>query len=80
MRDKIKICVPCLYVEREVSSIRLRKTLIKLSNNSIRSHSQDQRKRRQRVSRGLYNYKLCEIYICNYIACWNDHIAAIPSI
>ena len=80
MGNKIKICVPCLCVERGVPPIRPRKALIKLSNNSVRPYNLDQRKRRQRVLRDLYSYKLYGIYICNYIACWNDYIAAISSI
>ena len=57
----------------------IRKPLMELSANSVRSPTPELRKRRERVSRTRFGCKLCEIFICNYIACWNEHIAAIPS-
>ena len=52
---------------------------MELKNSSVRPRNLEQGKRRERVPRGLYGCKLCGIYICNHIACWNEHIAAIPS-
>ncbi len=61
-------------------SVRPRKVLIELLNNSVRPRDVDKRKRRERVLRVLYSCKLYRIYIYNYIGCWNDYISAIPSI
>ena len=69
IRDKVKICVLCLCAGRNVAVARPRKTLIKLKNSSIRPRNLKQGKRRERVPRGLYSYKLYEIHICNHIAC-----------
>ena len=79
MRDKVKACVPCLCAGRNVAAARPRKALMELKNSSVRPRNLEQGKRRERVPRGLYGCKLCGIHICNHIACWNEHIAAIPS-
>ena len=81
IRDKAKYYVLCLYAGRKVSnSAKMRKPLRELSINSIISRQLDKGKRRERASRGIYGCKLCGIHICNHIACWKEHINAIPRV
>lgn len=78
MGDKVKYCVSCLHAKRKVSNLaRIRKPFSELSNNSVRFHDLDKRKRRERAPRGIHGCKLCGIYICNHIVCWKEHIKAI---
>ena len=81
MGDKIKTCVPCLHAGRTEPTkiIKPRKPLLELSINTVRPQGLDKRQRRQRAPRSYYGCKLCGMHICNHIACWNEHIAAIPS-
>ena len=67
--NKIKVYVPCSYAGRKIPAVRPRKSLMKLSNNSVIPRIIDKRQRRERVLRGLYGCKLCGIHICNHIAC-----------
>lgn len=80
MGGKIKTCVTCLHAGRTdpTKIIKPRKPLMDLSINTVRPRDLDKRKRRQRAPRSYYGCKLCGIHICNHIACWNEHIAAIP--
>lgn len=79
MGDKAKYCVPCSYAGRVIpTSGKIRKPLLELSVNSVRPRDLDKRKRRQRPPRGIHGCKLCNMYICNHLACWNEHLAAIP--
>ena len=80
IEDKVKACVLCLHVGRTEPPARPRKSLIKLSNNSVRPQGIDKRRRRERVKKGIHGCKLCEIAICNHIACWKEHLEAIPCI
>ena len=78
MGDKAKICVPCSHAERKVPRpAKMRKPLMELSINSV-IDDYDKRIRRQQASRGIYGCRLCEIHICNHIACWKEHLGAIP--
>ena len=80
MGDGVKVCVPCLLAGRVVPKpAQIRKPLQELSANSVRPADSANRKRRRRTPRGIHGCKLCGIYICNYIACWNEHLAAIPN-
>ena len=38
----------------------------------------DVRKRPKQIPRGLFECKLCGIAIYNHIACWKEHLEAIP--
>ena len=80
MGDKAKYCVVCLNAGRGVPKpAQIRKPLQELSANSVRPSDPANRMRRRRAPRGIYGCKLCGIHICNHIACWNEHIAAIPN-
>ena len=80
MGDGVKACVPCLLAGRGVAKpAQIRKPLQELSTNSVRPSDLANRKRRQRAPRGIYGCKLCGIHICNHIACWNEHLVAIPN-
>ena len=75
MGDKSLPCVVCLDAGRKSSKVpKIRKPLQELSVNSVRGPA----KRRRRAPRSRYGCKLCGIRICNHIACWKDHIDAIP--
>lgn len=75
MRDGVKACVPCLQAGRGVPKpAQIRKPLLELSINSVRSSDLVNRKRRRRAPRGIHGCKLCGIHICNHMACWNEHI------
>ena len=79
MGDGVKACVPCLIAGRKVPKpAKIRKPLQELSQNSVRPSDLANRKRRQRAPRGIHGCKLCGIHICNHIACWKEHIDAIP--
>ena len=80
MSDGVKVYVPCLLAGRGVPKpAKSRKPLLELSVNSVRPSDLANRKRRRRAPRGIHGCKLCGIHICNHIACWNEHIAAIPN-
>ena len=80
MGDKAKYCVVCLKAGRGVPKpAQIRKPLQELSTNSVRPSDLANRMRRRRAPRGIYGCKLCGVYICNHIACWNEHIAAISN-
>ena len=80
MGDKAKYCVVCLKAGRGVPKpAQIRKPLQELSTNSVRPSDLANRMRRRRAPRGIYGCKLCGIHICNHIACWNEHIAAISN-
>lgn len=78
MGNKVQACVPCMHGEIWLRQGPERHSM-DLSNNSVRPYTPDQIKRRKRVLEGLYGCKLCGIRICNHIACWNNHVAMIPS-
>ena len=79
IRDKPKYCVPCSHMRRKVPNPgKIRKPLLELSNNSVRPRDLNKRRRRQRASRSIHGCKLCGIHICNHIACWKEHLEAIP--
>lgn len=79
MGNKAFTCVVCLNAGRRTSkTAQIRKPLQELSVNSVRPPDLDKRKRRERAPRTRYGCKLCGIYICNHIACWKEHIEAIP--
>ena len=81
MGEKAKYCVVCSNTGRVVPKpAQIRKPLQELSRNSVRPSSPANRKRRQRAPRGIHGCKLCGIHICNHIACWNEHLAAIPNV
>ena len=81
MGEKAKYCVVCSNAGRLVPKpAQIRKPLQELSRNSVRPSSPANRKRRQRAPRGIHGCKLCGIHICNHIACWNEHLAAIPNV
>ena len=79
MGNKAKRCVVCLHAGRKVPKpAKIRKPLLDLSINTVRTLNRDKRTRPQQVPRGIYGCKLCNIAICNHIACWKEHLEAIP--
>ena len=81
MGGKAKRCVVCLLAGRKVEKpAEIRKPLLELSVNTVRTPLSGVRKRPQQTPRGLFGCKLCGIAICNHIACWKEHLDAIPCI
>ena len=79
MGGKAKRYVVCLNAGRKVEKLaKIRKPLLKLSINTVRIPNKGQRKRAQQTPRGIYDSKLRGITICNHIACWKEHLEAIP--
>ena len=81
MGDKAKSCRVCLYAGRKVAKLaKIRKPLSELSTNTVKTSRLDKRIRPLQTPRGIFGCKLCGIYICNHIACWKEHLEAIPCI
>ena len=79
MGNKAKACVVYSYVGRKVEKpAEIRKPLMELSVNTVKTSRLDIRKRPQQTPRGLFGCKLCGIAICNHIRCWKEHLEAIP--
>ena len=82
MSDGVKICVPCLLAEMRGSqaSKNLEKPLLEfVCETALRPLDLINRKLTATCPQEvIHGCKLCGIHICNHIACWNEHIAAIP--
>ena len=77
--NKAKACVICSNAGRKVMKMaKIRKPLAELSVNTVKTSNQVKRKRPQQTPRGIFGCRLCKIYICNHIACWKEHLEAIP--
>ena len=81
IEDKIKACLVCLIAGRKVEKLtKVRKPLLKLFINTMKTSRIDKRIRPRQTPRGIFGCKLYGIHICNHIACWNEHLKAIPCI
>ena len=79
MGDKARLCVVCLHAGRKVKKVaKVRKPLMELSINTVKTSRVDKRIRPRQTPRGLFGCRLCGIAICNHIACWKEHLEAIP--
>ena len=73
LENKNKYCIVCSKTQcTVVRTRRVTKSLQKISDNSLIRNQ-----RRRRVSRIVYECRLCDISLCNNERCFNEHLRVI---